>query len=80
MTDHITDTLDSYTTAGSVRGTCGHRHGAIATALECLRADQRDCASARGYSDRRVVRCDGEPLCDGEREELLAQLGDEATR
>lgn len=44
-----------YTTSGSVRGGCGHRHRSLRTAEACLAADRRDCERARGYSDRRVV-------------------------
>lgn len=56
----------TYTTHGSVRGGCGHRHQHVGTALRCLECDQRDCRSVGGYSDRAVVRTDGEPLTDAE--------------
>lgn len=49
MTEH-------YTTKGSVRGPCGHKHTGIRTARECLDRDMRGCASQGGYSDRRVYR------------------------
>jgi len=52
----------TYTTRGSVRGGCGHKHRTIETAVKCLRRDQADCRRAGGYSDRCVVRSDGEPM------------------
>lgn len=53
-----------YTTTGSVRGTCGHRHRTYETAERCAVQDQRDCRAIPGghsYSDRSVV----EVLTDG---------------
>lgn len=44
-----------YTTKGSVRGCCGHRHRTVETAARCLDRDILDCRRAGGYSDRNVV-------------------------
>lgn len=57
-----------YTTEGSVRGCCGHKHRSIDTAIRCLAADRDGCANQGGYSDRTVVRYDGTPLTDDEQE------------
>lgn len=43
-----------YTTCGSVRGCCGHKHGSILAAEKCLARDQKGCRSQGGYSDREV--------------------------
>lgn len=45
-----------YSTYGSVRGTCGHKHKSIAAARKCLEEDQKGCASQGGYSDREIYR------------------------
>jgi hypothetical protein len=47
-----------YTTDGSVRGDCGHKHRTVEAARRCLDKDQRGCSSQGGYSDRRVVAVD----------------------
>ncbi len=57
----------TYTTSGSVRGCCGHRHRTLGAAVACLRRDQDGCASQGGYSDRDIIRSDGNPLTEGER-------------
>lgn len=44
-----------FTTAGSVRGCCGHKHPTCADAENCLIEDQDGCHDARGYSDRIIV-------------------------
>lgn len=61
-----------YTTRGSVRGDCGHKHKSIGAAEACRAQDARACASLVGgaYSDRYVARCDGEPLSDDERRDI----------
>lgn len=50
-----------YTTRGSVRGCCGHKHKTIGAAVKCLKADQSGCQSQGGYSDRtiRAIDADG---------------------
>jgi hypothetical protein len=50
-----------YTTEGSVRGCCGHRHLTEDAADSCIRKDDRECKQACGpsaYSDRMTVRED----------------------
>jgi len=44
-----------YTTYGSVRGCCGHRHRTIRAAVLCAANDQESCHDQGGYSDREVV-------------------------
>ena len=53
-----------YTTDGSVRGTCGHVHKTIASAMQCLQRDRNSCGRLGGgaYSDRDIVRLDGGEL------------------
>lgn len=60
--------MTMYTTRGSVRGTCGHKHKTIEAAVKCQTRDAVRCGSLGGgaYSDRIVVRTDGEPLTDAE--------------
>lgn len=57
---------DFYTTDGSVRGSCGHKHRSIRTAFNCLAEDHAGCVGQGGYSDRRIVRVDGKELSDDE--------------
>ena len=54
----------TYTTKGSIRGSCGHQHRSVRTAVECVAMDQAACKSQHGYSDRRVVNGDGSELDD----------------
>lgn len=51
-----------YTTSGSVRGSCGHRHRTVAAATKCMRRDHEGCVSQGGYSDRIIlfVHVDGQ--------------------
>ena len=53
------ETMTTYTTRGSVRGSCGHNHRTMAAAVRCLLSDQAGCRSRRGYSDRFVRIIDG---------------------
>lgn len=55
--------MRTYTTIGSVRGTCGHNHRTIAAAYRCCQRDHNACAGLGGgaYSDRYiVVGCPGD--------------------
>lgn len=52
-------TQTTYTTKGSVRGSCGHTHRTISGALRCLERDRSGCKSQGGYSDRSVYDSDG---------------------
>jgi len=47
--------MKKYTTEGSVRGSCGHKHLSEEAALKCLMKDRKGCESQGGYSDRKVV-------------------------
>lgn len=60
-----------YTTEGSVRGCCGHKHRSIATAKRCIDNDQAGCATQGGYSDRYVIHYDGSELSEEEKNELF---------
>lgn len=44
-----------FTSIGSVRGSCGHKHQTEHAAEACIAADQRACARQGGYSDRVAV-------------------------
>ena len=61
-----------YQAEGSVRGNCGHHHRTVVAAQRCVSRDQDGCASQGGYSDRRVIRSDGEPLTDAELDEVYS--------
>jgi hypothetical protein len=56
--------MTTYQADGSVRGSCGHNHKTAGAAWRCANRDQHDCGNLGGgaYSDRAVVRSDGEPL------------------
>ena len=58
--------MTGYTTRGSVRGCCGHNHKTIEAAAKCAKKDDAACKRQRGYSDRSVVRRDGEELSEYE--------------
>lgn len=58
--------MTTYTTKGNVRGCCGHKHRSLETAVKCLRDDQVGCGRQGGYSDRQIVRTDGEDLTEDE--------------
>lgn len=76
--------MTTYTTIGSVRGSCGHTHRTYGGAMACLRRDQARCAAVGGYSDRHVASSDGsleaeyETLTDDEQtERAVAEASDE---
>jgi len=52
----------TYTTIGSVRGCCGHKHRTIEAAVDCIKRDQSGCRSQGGYSDREVRYAGGAEL------------------
>ena len=58
----MTANKTTYTSSGNVRGDCGHQHRTIAAAAKCSQRDQAGCRSQGGYSDREIVRGDGNPL------------------
>ncbi len=70
----------TYTTDGEIRGSCGHRHRSIETARECVSRDRRGCRRQGGYSDRNVVRCDGEPMTEDEQDKAFGQDDEGETR
>jgi len=43
-----------YTNIGPIRGSCGHAHKSMNTAVKCLHRDQHGCKKQGGYSDRRI--------------------------
>lgn len=57
-TGRIVDHEPRYLCKGSVRGWCGRKHLTLAAAERCLRADQRECKRAGGYSDRWIIDAD----------------------
>lgn len=57
-----------YTTTGSVRGCCDHKHRTIETAQRCIDRDHAGCKSQGGYSDRKIVA-----VVDGERRPLTEE-------
>ncbi len=62
--------MTQYTTYGSVRGGCGHKHRSRQTAERCAYRDQDNCNSIRCYSDRRVLPVDSDELPTSYREKL----------
>lgn len=56
----------AYMTRGSVRGNCGHTHWTLSGAARCLENDSKGCVHQGGYSDRQIVRADGEHLNEAE--------------
>lgn len=63
----------TYTTIGSVRGSCGHNHRTLATAQACADRDNRAVKRGNGassYSDRSVCHSDGSRLSMDEMEAL----------
>ena len=65
-----TTTKTSYTTWGSVCGSCGHQHRTIDAAVKCRMRHSAGCCSQGGYSDRDIYSlADGHrtPLTDLER-------------
>lgn len=65
------DTI-TYTTRGSVRGTCGQIYSDITEAYDAVEEDHKHCKAQGGYSDRQVVRTDGAPLTDAEGDRIVA--------
>lgn len=75
-----------YSAIGKIRGNCGHRHGTVVTAQLCVNRDQETCnlldhhadsqllpLTANGgnvYTDRRVMRENGDPLDKNELADL----------
>jgi len=62
-----------YTTIGSVRGCCGHKHRSLTAAERCRQRDANGCGSQGGYSDREVVHVDGTDLTPDEIDSIYGQ-------
>ena len=60
----------TYTTAGDIRGECGHRHRTLRTAAICYHRDSVGCGSQGGYSDRRLVVEEGNDVVTATNDEL----------
>ena len=59
----------AFETRGPVRGSCGHRHPDVESALRCLRDDQAACDATGAFSDRQIV-----PIHQTPRSERLAVI------
>src|SRR5262245_5910191 len=55
VTNSPTFTAIAFETRGPTRGSCGHRHPDVESALRCLREDQAACDAAGTYSDRQII-------------------------
>lgn len=71
-----TETNVIFSTYGSVRGCCGHRHETRQAADKCLAKDQAGCKSQGGYSDRSVVLVDDEGWLYHDMGQFAAEDGD----
>lgn len=69
-----------YETEGEIRGSCGHRHRSIRTAVKCILRDAAWCRNQGGYTDRHVVRMDRKELSDDEEETLRIVTRNETGR
>jgi hypothetical protein len=65
----------TYTTTGRVTYDCGHQHRTPRAAGECIRKHHAACRRNGGYSDRQVVRSDGELVTYEEDREVSRGLG-----
>ena len=52
----------TYTTRGSVCGSCDHKHRTPETAEKCQARHYEGCVKQGGYSDRVIIRSDGEQM------------------
>lgn len=65
----------TYSAVGSVRGSCPHDHRTPLAAFKCAQRDNRSVKRGNGsssYSDRTVVRSDGQPLTEREQDAIEA--------
>lgn len=67
----------TYTTRGSVRGSCGHRHRSLRTTIACLKRDTAGCQAQGGYSDRQALRTDGTDINSDELDYVVAALSND---
>jgi hypothetical protein len=59
----------AFETRGPMRGSCGHRHPDVESALRCLRDDRAACDATGAISDRQIV-----PIHRAPRSERLAVI------
>jgi hypothetical protein len=71
-----TTTRIVYSTYGSVRGCCGHRHQSMGAAEKCLAHDQAGCRSQGGYSDRSIVLVGDDGYLYRDMGQMAAEDGD----
>lgn len=62
------DTM-AFETRGPTRGSCGHHHPDVESALRCLRQDQAACHARGAFSDRQII-----PIEVAPRSERLAVI------
>jgi hypothetical protein len=55
MTTSETIASIAFETRGPTRGSCGHRHPDVESALRCLRDDQAACDATGAFSDRQII-------------------------
>jgi len=72
----MTTTTVIFSTYGSVRGCCGHRHKSRAAAEKCLANDQAGCKSQGGYSDREIVLVGDDDYLYRDMGQIAAEDGD----
>ena len=75
-----TTTATIFSTYGSVRGCCGHRHTTLSGAARCLARDRAGCASQGGYSDRSLVLVDADGYLYHDMGQIAAADGDHWVR
>ena len=68
-TSHSIASSIAFETRGPSRGSCGHRHPDVESALRCLRDDQAACDASGAFSDRQIV-----PIHHWPRSERLAVI------
>jgi len=69
-----------YTTVGNVRGSCGHHHQTIESAVRCMQRDQADCKRQGGYSDRNLIALEDGRRVPLKEAEYLYSVSDECDR
>jgi len=59
----------AFETRGPMRGSCGHQHPDVESALRCLRDDRTACDASGAFSDRQII-----PIHQAPRSERLAVI------
>ena len=67
---------EKWTTIGSVRGACGHKHRTLGAACDCARRDNAACKRTGGYSDRQAMPIGREMTADEMDERAAIMQGD----